>query len=100
MAKMSSSVELHQKLNRIEASLRAENEARKRDRPTIDFKLDSPKAPRQRPGRFIFTGTGKVCLKIASPSLCSFDMTCFCFDTLCGAYRSAVRCEICFYTHS
>ncbi|XP_033642988.1 dual specificity mitogen-activated protein kinase kinase 7-like [Asterias rubens] len=53
MAKMSSSVELHQKLNRIEASLRAENEARKRDRPTIDFKLDSPKAPRQRPALFL-----------------------------------------------
>ncbi|XP_022104846.1 dual specificity mitogen-activated protein kinase kinase 7-like isoform X2 [Acanthaster planci] len=49
MAKMSSSVELHQKLNRLEASLRAENEARKRDRPSIDFKLDSPKIHRQRP---------------------------------------------------
>ncbi|XP_038046871.1 dual specificity mitogen-activated protein kinase kinase 7-like isoform X2 [Patiria miniata] len=49
MAKMSSSVELHQKLNRLEASLMAENEARKRDRLPIDLKHDSPKSHRQRP---------------------------------------------------
>lgn len=51
IVKMSSSVELHRKLNRIEAQLHAENEARKMDSPTIDFRLESPKTPRQRPGK-------------------------------------------------
>ncbi|XP_072015628.1 dual specificity mitogen-activated protein kinase kinase 7-like isoform X2 [Amphiura filiformis] len=45
---MSSSVELQRKLKRIEAKLHTENEARKMDH-MIDFTLESPKAPRQRP---------------------------------------------------
>ena len=48
--KMSSSVDLQRKLKHLEAKLVSENEARKMDH-LIDWNLESPKPPRQRPGK-------------------------------------------------
>ncbi|XP_077986899.1 dual specificity mitogen-activated protein kinase kinase 7-like [Glandiceps talaboti] len=41
---------LERKLNSLEARLKAENEAKRRDRPTIDFTLDSPREHKPKPG--------------------------------------------------
>ncbi|XP_071493793.1 dual specificity mitogen-activated protein kinase kinase 7-like [Diadema setosum] len=45
---MSSPLDLRQKLNQLQISIEDENRAR-RERPTIDFNVESPKLPRQRP---------------------------------------------------